>query len=61
MSSKRRQRRNSCSGKRRFSSAEEAEGIRRYLQFKEHYPMGVYRCPFCGGYHRAMRQKSSRF
>jgi hypothetical protein len=53
MSSKRRIRRNACTGKVRHESAENAQA--RIRQIRAANPgtprLNAYRCQFCGGYH----------
>lgn len=54
MSSKRAIRRNSCDGKTRFGSFNEAAGALRALVRKignEGWPLQAYRCNFCNGFH----------
>jgi hypothetical protein len=62
MASKRRIRRRQCSGKKRYATHQEAEGI----MFKVIHSgkkrggwLHVYSCRFCGGYHFGHRQRGS--
>lgn len=53
MASKRRIRRNSCTGKRRYESAAQARaaisGLLRRKGYQDY--LQAYPCRFCGGYH----------
>lgn len=54
MSSKRAIRRKACDGKTRFTSYGEAAGALRALLRKvsnDGWPMSVYSCRFCSGFH----------
>lgn len=59
MSSKRHQRRRTCTDKRRFESAAEArrgiEGLRR--RGLRGLAIGTYKCRFCGGWHIGRRER----
>ena len=51
MSSKRRIRAKSCTGKKQYKTVEEAEPDKRALQFKDRTIFNIYKCTFCGNYH----------
>lgn len=53
MASKRRIRRNSCTGKRRYESASQARAAISGLFRRKGYQgyLQAYPCRFCGGYH----------
>jgi hypothetical protein len=51
MASKRAVRRKTCEGKRAFSSFEEAEGVRRFQEYREGRSLAVYQCLFRPHYH----------
>lgn len=53
MASLRRIRRNSCTGKRRYLTAQEGQEAIFWLNRRRGYQgrMDVYRCRFCNGYH----------
>lgn len=53
MASKRRLRRKTCAGKKRYSSQEEAAGklVQLRRNFSTYGQTHVYKCPFCGVWH----------
>ena len=53
VSSKRRIRRRSCTGKKRYTTAPAAQAAISSLHHRKGYQgyMQVYRCSFCNGYH----------
>ena len=53
MSSKRRIRRRSCTGKKRYTTGAAAQAAISSLHHRKGYQgyMQVYRCSFCNGYH----------
>lgn len=59
MSSKRRIRHRSCTGKVRHGDVQAAQAARRGLQERKGYdgPMDCYRCPFCKGWHIGHRAR----
>lgn len=62
MSSKRRQRRKACTGKKRHKNREEAE-YHRWLLYQQGSTgsLNVYHCKFCNGWHVGHREGSSKF
>jgi hypothetical protein len=51
MASKRKERRDSCQGKRRYETRQEALDATRHIRCSAARPMRVYPCRWCRGYH----------
>ena len=62
MASKRRIRRNACTGKHRYDSAAQAQAAIAGLHRRKGYQgfMQPYRCSFCNGYHFGHPPKSTK-
>lgn len=51
MSSKRRIRRKSCEGKKRYDNEAEARKQCNWFWYERDARLNVYKCKFCGGFH----------
>ena len=61
MASKRRKRRKSCTGKKRYPSRKEAMDSRDRV-FKEYrIRLDAYKCDFCGGWHIGHGSRGRRY
>jgi hypothetical protein len=59
VASKRRKRRKSCRGKKRYDEEwQAAVEAKRLRQLKSDQRIGWYRCQFCGGWHVGRRDKA---
>ncbi|MBS3903582.1 MAG: hypothetical protein KGZ30_04405 [Anaplasmataceae bacterium] len=59
MASKRRIRRNSCTGKKRYETSQQARSAAHHKSLELHHDIHAYRCHFCSGYHIGHHNLSS--
>ena len=48
-----------CKVKQRFRSAQAATGAARFKEVRTGFPLFIYRCPCCGGWHLTKNDKKA--